>query len=374
MNARIATLALGVFSDTLFSCNYSSPESCPFYCWESFIDVDDIPEDAMRPGYFPTQCETPSSGSALAPLPTTGYPARECHPYVIPLGQRPDPAVNSAMHFLLESAISKLQASESPTTEEADAYDAWAAHIAGEAQETCISSLTCNWMPGTCDIDPTVAGDQSCTVASAASICDTNVENVLFGLLGRPSPSQYPECSGSDYVVVTDSLCEGYVPDLNGTGGYCADDGFIPGTGSTSMGSADTTGAKADPFGDLDSLIACDGNDCDLDVALIVNMMEHFGEFYDDDVSLAFVNDAACGYGVEIGGLSTGTPPAELANEFGAENGDIISSVNGLVISSEEHAATALEDLGSNTDFTVVVKRPDAMSCTTTTWTLEIVP
>jgi hypothetical protein len=352
---------------------YTIYTECPFYCWESFLDAADIPSDEADPPYYTQLCTQEGGGSSalLVPLPEKGYGARTCYSG----GSPANAAGNSEHYFLVAMAIVNLLGSNSLNQSQEDAYDLAVLLLDQSAVESCVAHLTCNGSPGAgCDIDETVSGEQSCTVGSANALCTAQIEGVLEGQLALPSPEKYPECSGIQYYETSVALCQGHVPDMNGTGGYCADDGFIPGTGSTSMGSADTTGANLEPFGDLGALIRCDGTACDLDPELIINVMEHFGEFYDDEVTLLYVDDAACDEGVQVDGLSSGTAPTELAGEFNIENGDIITQVNGIYLDRAASFATALQELDSETEFTVVVKRPDGMACTKTTWTLEIIP
>ena len=351
------------------------PASCPMYCWESFLDVEDLPEDGMMAGFYPVACDMPGGGSTPVPHPAAGYSARTCN---YGSGMNPDVEQNSSDHFQLKMAIANLIASATLTTAQADAYDKFVDLLDVEAYASCVAHLTCNGNPSSskCDILPQMGypGNQACTISSAESLCLGQVYGVLEDQLERPNPEQYPECSGLQYFSSTVD-CEGFVSDMNGTGGdYCGEDGMIPGTGSTSMGSADTTGENLEPFGDVDMLVSCDTSDCDLDASLILNVMEHFSEFDEDAVTLDYVDDAACGKGVEVNGLSAGTPPTELADKFDVENGDIITKVNGIELDSLADFADVLQELDTETDFTVVVKRPDGMSCTTTTWTLEIVP
>lgn len=359
----------------LGSCNYPSTDDCPFYCWESSLEVVDIPEDPMKERYYPQTCTLPVSPfpAIFVPLPSLGYAARACY-----TGQASaNTAENTEHHFLTKMAIQKLQAAMSLDSEEEDAYEYWPDALDDKAWQACVAHLTCNGNngPGSgCDIDGDVTGDQRCTISSAEALCTAQITGILEGQLELPTPEKYPECSGVEYFTLVSSACEGFIPDLNGTGGYCGDDGFVPGMDSTSMGSADTTGTSGERFGDLDELITCSSNDCDLDAELVINVIEHFSAFYDDGVTLEYVDDVACGEGAKIDGLSAGTAPTALTDEFNIDNGDIIAQVNGIDLSSgNPRAASVLEELDTETDFTVVVKRPHGMSCTTTIWTLEIV-
>lgn len=79
------------------------------------------------------------------------------------------------------------------TTDEEHAYDLWTDGLDHEAYSSCVNHLTCNLSPGgSCDIDDSVGGNQSCAVASAKGLCATHVLGILSDQLKRPSPSKYP--------------------------------------------------------------------------------------------------------------------------------------------------------------------------------------
>ena len=348
--------------------------SCPVHCWESFLDVTDIPVDMEHSGYFPDQCQHPGGGSVLVPLPNPGYPAKGCF---LPADS------NSENHFLLKAAIEAHSNGESLTTEQEDAYNLWVDVIDSAAYKSCVSHLTCNGAPGTCDIDINVDGDQSCTQNSAIGVCSTNISGTLKSQLELPTPSKYPECSSPVIVTANSANCEGHIPDMNATGGDCLDDGgVIPGDSSDSTAGLDSTGTgerSAGPFGDLDTLIACTGNDCDIDSQLILNLMENFATFYDEGVTLEIVDDTVtCGPGARIDGLDAGEAARDLADEFSIQNNDIITSVNGVEPSSANNVVRILNDIDDLTNFDVQVDRfvssPNGPSCTRITWSIVVQP
>lgn len=366
-------LALGVVLSLAAGACYDpvNYQSCPFYCWQSDVPHDEIPESPTRPGYFDQQCTHSTTADGLwAPIPPLGLASRVCY-----LGSPPSSEVNTENYFLVKSAIQKLKASEALSPEEETAYDLIASLLDHDAFENCVANLTCNGNPGVgCDIDPTQTGEQSCSLASATSLCTNEVMNLLESLLDRSAPSQYPECSGTQYYEGEEPFCEGYVPDFNDTEGPCAGDGMLPGTGSTSFGGQDSTGEGSAPFGDIGDLISCNATDCDIDSLLLINIMENFSEFYDAGVTLQqTASSGLCGQGILLDGLTAGTAPSELASAFNMTNGDIILSINGIPLNSATGAAAVLDLLDSATTFSVVVGSPGGNQCHTTTWTLEIV-
>ena len=273
----------------------------------------------------------------------------------------------------MKTAILADVASELLTTEEQDAYDNWANALDDEVITSCVAHLTCNGSPGVgCDIDPNVNGEQSCKVTSAAVLCTTHVTNLLQGQLELPGPEKYPDCSTAEYLTIEQG-CPGYNPEMNATGGGCVADGVIPG-GSDG---ADSTGAPADPFGDLGALISCSGlwtaPDCTLDPDLILNATENFRVFYDEGVELELVDSSEqCGPGAKLTGLDAGEDATALTDELGIENGDIVTNVGANPLTSIGRAAAALDEIATATSLTVIVKRRDGAGCDTMTYDLTV--
>lgn len=222
---RLSHFVVAAWATAFIGCNYTTYEDCPFYCWESEVPYSKIPQSGAHPGYYDQQCTHALSLDGLrVPIPELGLAARHCY-----LGSPASAAENTENYFLVKTAVQKLAASEPLSTDEADAYDLIAELLDRDAYENCVGQLTCYGNPGVgCDVDDNTNGDQSCTNASAASLCSSLVEGLLEDLLDRSSPQQYPQCSGTEYYEGAAPLCEGYVPDMNDTEGPCAGDGLLP--------------------------------------------------------------------------------------------------------------------------------------------------
>ena len=83
---------------------------------------------------------------------------------------------------------------------------------------------------------------------------------------------------------------------------------------------------------------------------------------------------ATCGPGLKVSGLGSGEESKALADEFGILNNDVIWKLNGTILSTTGRLATALDDLATQTEHDVVVKRRNGSSCDTTTYSLAVEP
>ena len=85
----VVSRALHVFGRVSSDTPY---DSCPWHCWESFLDRADLPEHAVLAEYYPTQCTTTVSSSIDVPWPDVRYAAKACY--------GSDNEENSEQHFL----------------------------------------------------------------------------------------------------------------------------------------------------------------------------------------------------------------------------------------------------------------------------------
>lgn len=79
-----------------------------------------------------------------------------------------------------------------------------------------------------------------------------------------------------------------------------------------------------------------------------------------------------CGPGVKLAGFGAGEASTDLANEIGVQNGDVISKLNGTIISTTARAVSVLEDVAELTEFEVVVLRRNGTKCDSTTYDLTV--
>ena len=373
---RVDLVASGLLAVlALPGCQYSVTASCPFHCWESFLERSALPENSneLLEGYYPDQCETPASASIYPPLPDVGYAAKYCFKGD-PQGLFTRAKQNSIANFNLKLAIDKSQNAQPLTHEEEEDYELWISGIDFEAYASCVAHLTCNGNPShpDCDIDENMSGKQSCRLNSAKALCQANVVGLLEGQLELPNPQKYPECSPITYFQFNEAECQGHTPETNATGDGCLDDdGVVPGESD----GADSTGAPADPFGDVAQLIDCVGNDCTVQAELLLSLTENFGVVYDEEVELELVDGSTmCGPGAKVAGLDSGEATKDLADAFSVQNGDIITDVNGISLSSVSKAAVVLDEIAASTQFTVTVKRRAGSACSSTTWGLTVEP
>jgi len=386
------------------ACISDLPE-CPFHCWQSSVAKADLPEHENYPGHLSIFCNDPLEGAIPVPLPEYAFAARACFSGSAGPTDYPGPALNFEKHFFMKLAVFNLATGKELTPDQEDAYETWVEALRDASVESCVLALTCNKQPGTCDINPNISNKQSCTVSSATSLCELLVGAELESQLALPNPEKYPECSGTDMLPVYDpdgeDICEGFVPDM--TGGQCENyEPSMDESGSDSEGAddesgadttggsedttedsgADTTGADDDsgstgagaaPFGEVDTLVSCVGNDCTIDAELVDNVYANFDVFYDEGVHLELVDaSASCGPGIRIGGLGPGSASAELARPFGAGNGDVITRLNGMPLIDTDDILAALDIISTETQFTVHLRERAGSTCRTRELVLEV--
>jgi hypothetical protein len=296
-----------------------------------------------------------------APIPPSGdFGGRGC----LFGGQTDHENVKSVIAAIADNSTGSLTQAEKDSYEGLVSEDVgWAvnSNISRDALYACIAFLTCSQTY--CDIDPNVASKQACTLGSATALCEEYVQAPLIAALDWATGSAVPEYSVPYNFSEEPGQCD-YCPDAASTGdGNCT-------------APADTTGEPADPFGDLDVLVACSPQTyCTVDAELIWNIQAHFDQFFTENVALAIgASGAPCNVtGAKISGLGNGEDSKELAMKFDLRNDDVITVVEGISITSATAAARVIHDLETTTDaITMRVRRrsTSGMSCTTLNYTI----
>ncbi|MBC8067000.1 MAG: hypothetical protein IAG13_01595 [Deltaproteobacteria bacterium] len=318
------------------------------HCWEHTQEI----EDATGDDKFDGTCQNFYGGTQFAPnIPPLGtFFGRAC------VDEQVDhDTVKDAIQHILDDDHESLLAVQIAV------YEQLVDDIVEAAWQQCEDYLTCGDDFPNCDLVP--GGQQQvCTPGSAAALCDLYVtaaaEDILLELQGGGDAQPNPSSPGSKFLA-EDEVCD-YVADFGETGG---DDG-----------GSDSGGPPADPFGDLDDLVACSPQtSCTLDAQLLWNVQASFNEFYDEGVSLTIGNSGTpCNVtGVIIGGLGTGEDSKKLADKFGFRNADVISKVEGINTNSETNTFAVVHDLETTTDpVTLTIKRRNGSTCTILNYTL----
>jgi hypothetical protein len=323
-------------------------DQCYHHCWESEIDTGDIQDNVSPMGAYDSTCTQYGGGTMWPPLPTElTMPGRECF---YPFAQDDHDLLKLAIAAKLDDDLGSLSQAETEDAEEL------LGRIAGEIAETCASWLTCGFRPGTCDLDGNpMNGDQSCTIASAESVCATYVLGIADSALDLQTGPQVPVYSGTGQHTIESDNCD-FVPEFATTGGE------PPG--------ADDTG----PFGDITSLVSCSPQtSCTVDAELLWNIQLNFAEFYEEEIVLSIeASGSPCNtHGAKIIGLDSGEDAKALADELDLHNNDFITSVEGINLTSSANAFTVVEDLQTTTDaVSMTVKRASGMTCQTVNYTL----
>ena len=402
----VAILAAGITASIAGLACIIPADQCQFHCWESSVTQDELPEDPNRPGYFAAQCTNPGGHGELVPIPAIGFGARACYTGSTGPLDYPGPAENSLTHALLKLAVYNLENGTPLTADQEDAYNKWEQALRDAMLDTCVAKLTCGGNPDDCDIDGFISGKQSCSVTSATSLCNDLVADELHDQLALPNPTKLPECSGTDFLPVYANLeaCEDFVPDMTGftcenftpTGGEddggddapidppagaddesgsdtSGSDGAADETGAADDESGSSTGAGAAPFGDVDMLVDCIGDDCIVAPELVDNVYANFGVFYDEGVTLELVDaTATCGPGIRLRGIGPSSATADLARPFGIGNGDVVRRLNGLALTDTDDILAALDMIASESSFTVQVRERTGLGCQTRVLTVNV--
>ncbi|MBK8240013.1 MAG: hypothetical protein IPK74_31195 [Deltaproteobacteria bacterium] len=349
MNRRAFSTFLASAWVNLAGCGGYFPGDCYVHCWEASVESSGI-QDAIDPmGFYDQACTNFGGGALWAPLPTDeSLPGRACFDN----DQSQHDLMKLAIELKLDGRLDELTPSESSEAE------TLMQRVADSVRQTCVSLLTCSYAPGTCDIRPDLAGDQSCTV-SLNSICSSYVLPLAEASLNLETGPDVPTYSGSSTILIDyqHEDCE-FIPD-----------GLT--TGQTIV--LDDTGV----FGDITSWVTCGPQtSCTVDQALMWNLAARFDQFYAEGVSLTFGNTGTpCNAtGATISGLGPGEESKKLADAFDFRNGDVVTMVEGVSLSSASNASLIIDDLQSTTDpITLTIRRrTNSKSCQTLNYTLTL--
>lgn len=277
-----------------------------------------------------------------APLPTSDVPARECLPSE---GQDAHEDIKAAIAAKLAEDL------ESLTMSQIETYEGFIGGVAQEVVRTCANLLTCNRQY--CDIDPSVMNPQACTWASAWSLCEHYVEDLVLDALDLDTGPDVPKYGvpNPNFYEFGVTVCD-YVPESTGETGSVDESG--------------DSGGESNPFGDFDFLIECSPQtECMVAQELADNVKTHLLVFYDEGVELE-LGTWPEGSGARITGLSAGDYAKELADEFDFRNNDVITHVNGSAVSQMSAAAlgNTLLDMHYNGYFEVTLERRGSSTLT----------
>lgn len=243
------------------------------------------------------------------------------------------------IHSMMD-AISAGEGSGAPEVEQ-EAYLSVVTPIIESLYDDCYDSLT----------DPYIG----CSGVSAANICTERVRNPLeasFLNLDLGPTYVEPEWTHSDEVGLgADGWCfEDNGDTDSGTGSNDPGQGETGEIGTSSADStsgADVTGTSEGvedleaPFGAMDELVHCNPGYtwCAYQPELVDNITERASVFHDEGAELQLLQPGEAGYpGLRILGLDRGEVSTALADAFGFQDGDIIRSLDDVVLSSEEIA------------------------------------
>lgn len=228
----VLTLALG-------SLACSSPFPCNRYCWshrQVVADVNDMDMTGVPDGRFDVTCTRRLDLNQWhPPLPELGwYAAEQC--------------VAADVHEVIARTVAAIQdpsidASQACDVTDLEVYADFVQTLAEQARDACVAHLSCNGAPAGCDIDPTTAMNDACTVASAEVLCNQVVLvpalAALTDLTHGPGAAQ-PQRDGTVIEYVDDpASCQPLVQeDTEGTPA-CDEAGGGGGSGLDESGGAD---------------------------------------------------------------------------------------------------------------------------------------
>jgi hypothetical protein len=315
---KLVSLVMGVGAAAA-ACTIQVGEFCSTHCWQYRVEHGDIPDNETPNGYFDSTCvNIYGLGTMDAPIPALGVPGRGCISYPT----QPD-------HETIKAVIAAKEGNDLGSLSQAqiDTYEDFIESVVDEIRKTCVDRLTCN--ETFCDIDSDTTGDQACTKASAESLCDTYVKSVAEAALDLQTGPDVPTYStpGQEVVRNADLPCD-YVAET-GTGGGLDETGSFGGV---------------DPFGDIETLVICDGTVCTVSQDLIDNVLDNLDVFASESVFLVFGSHVV-GDGLLVTGLSSGDDSKELADAFGIQNNDVIAEINGVDLDDEEDLVDVVNQL-----------------------------
>lgn len=196
----------------------STPFPCDRYCWSHRQVVPDLTDESMTgvpDGRFDATC-TRSYDLELwhPPLPQYGwYAAERC--------------VAADVHEVIARTVAAIEdpsidASEACDVTDLEVYADFVETLAQQARDACVAHLSCNGAPAGCDIDPTTATNDACTVSTAEALCNQVVLvptlAALTDLTNGPGAAQ-PQRDGTVIEYVDDpASCQPLVQeDTEGT-------------------------------------------------------------------------------------------------------------------------------------------------------------
>lgn len=343
--------AIGVLTVVgLAGCFNPSGDSCRTHCWEH----RPIVEDANGDSRFDEPCGNGGSTPQVftPPLPPAGFfIARAC-------------TDNQGQHDTIKAAVSAILASDPLNATELSTYQNIVDDIAASGVEQCVAHLIGDDLSTEVteftDIDPSIAGIQSCILTDAEDLCDLYVRAAIHDELDEvlAGGNQVPQTSTPGLQILGVGEACYYVPEVgqgdtdSASGG--SDGGSDPSTTGADSGSSGF--GAVGPWGDLSSLVSCSSNRiCAVDRSLINTVTGSFATFYDEGVQMTLVSSPA--KGVQLTGVDRGEDSHEFIDAFGLRNNDVITEVAGIKLDSEEGAnlaLTALSPISGPVEFKVV--------------------
>jgi len=141
---------------------------CTRYCWshrQGVPDVMDVDMTGAPDGRFDIPC-------------TKFSDLQEWHPPLPPLGwYSGERCLGAGEHEIIAETVASIQdplvdASLTCDVTDLQVYADLVEFLAMQARDACVAHLSCNGAPAGCDIDPSVGGNQACTIPSAQDVCN----------------------------------------------------------------------------------------------------------------------------------------------------------------------------------------------------------
>ena len=217
--------------------------------------------------------------------------------------------------------------------------------------------------------------------AMSQAVCDSMVGAAIRARhdLSNAGNTEIPEYAGAKPGVSGEPTCS-FEAQYGSTGEVdpsSSDGGGGDESGSTDGNSgADSSGGETSGFGDVDGRIECSSStSCTVDASLLRDIADNFATFYAEGVFLQILPASTpCNTaGAVLSGLDAGDDAKALADAIGLRNGDIVSRVEGIELSSMDKAADIIDDLSSSSDpVSMTVRRRASNSCRSFNLTLTI--
>jgi hypothetical protein len=355
---RTWTLALALGT---LAC--SSPFPCTRYCWSHQQVVADVTSQTMPgvpDGRFDATCwKLTNLEPWHPPLPPFGwYAAEQC--------------VAADVHEVIARTVAAIQDPTIDATQACDVTDLQVyadlvQTLVQQARDACVAHLSCNGAPAGCDIDPTTAEEEACTVPTAESLCDQVVLApalaALSDLTNGPGAAQ-PQRDGTVIEYVDDpATCQPILQADTDDTPACDEGGGGGSTGLDESGGVDGSsgGSMSGVFGDIDVLVRCSeantSTTCTVEPLLFVNVQSNFGIFHDEGIRFFPIETVGIGRGVQISGTERRGDGAELLLALGLRDGDVITHVDGAAIFSPGAMERVLLAVPSTTAWKLVIHR-----------------